>query len=141
MTDQPAPTAADVAPPAAAAGEDRILPGLVYVLYLVGLANGVTILLGLILAYLMKGSAGPKAATHYDFIIRTFWMSIGWFAIGALLALFGGILSIILIGIPALMLGIFIMGAVGIWFAVRCVLGLVYLGKEEAYPRPNTWLV
>lgn len=141
MTDQPAPTPADVAPSAAAAGEDRVLPGLVYVLYLVGLANGVTILLGLILAYLMRDQAGPKAQTHYTFMIRSFWMSIGWFMIGALLALFGGILSIILIGIPALMLGIFIMGAVGVWFAVRCILGLLYLSRDEAYPRPTTWLV
>jgi uncharacterized membrane protein len=141
MTDQAAPTTAETLPPAAAAGEDRVLPGAIYVLYLVGLANGLTILLGLILAYLVKDTAGPKNQSHYDFLIRTVWMSIGWFLIGILLCVFGGVLSVILIGIPALMLGIFILGAVGVWFAVRCVMGLVYLARDEAHPRPKTWLV
>jgi uncharacterized membrane protein len=141
MTDQAAPTTAENLPPAAAAGEDRVLPGAIYVLYLVGLANGLTILLGLILAYLVKDTAGPKNQSHYDFLIRTVWMSIGWFLIGILLCVFGGVLSVILIGIPALMLGIFILGAVGVWFAVRCVMGLVYLARDEAHPRPKTWLV
>jgi len=141
MTDQAAPTTAETVPPAGAAGEDRVLPGAIYVLYLVGLANGLTILLGLILAYLVKDTAGPKNQSHYEFLIRTVWMSIGWFLIGILLCVFGGVLSVILIGIPALMLGIFILGAVGVWFAVRCVMGLVYLARDEAHPRPKTWLV
>ncbi len=141
MTDQAAPTTAETLPPAAAAGEDRVLPGAIYVLYLVGLANGLTILLGLILAYLVKDTAGPKNQSHYEFLIRTVWMSLGWFLVGGLLCVFGGILSVILIGIPALMLGIFIIGAVGVWFAVRCIMGLVYLARDEAHPRPRTWLV
>lgn len=141
MTEQPAPATAEIVPPVAASGEDRVLPGVVYVLYLVGLANGLTILLGLILAYLMRGTAGPMAHSHYSYLIRTVWMSIGWFLIGALLAAFGLPLSFILVGIPALMLGVFIMGAVGVWFAVRCIVGLVYLSKGEAHPRPATWLL
>ena len=140
MTDQPAPTTADIVPPSADVGEDSVLPAAVYVLYIVGLFTGLTILVGLILAYLMKGTAGPKAATHYAFLIRTVWISLALFVIGGLLTLFGGILSIILIGIPALALGLFILGTVWIWFAVRCGVGLVYLGRGEAYPRPNTWL-
>jgi len=47
----------------------------------------------------------------------------------------------LLIGIPAVMLGVFIMGAVGVWFAVRCVLGVIYLARGEAYPRPMNWLI
>jgi uncharacterized membrane protein len=142
MTDQAAPTTAETIPPAAAAGEDRVLPGAIYVLYIVGLfCGGLTTLLGLILAYLVKDTAGPKNQTHYDFLIRTVWMSLGWFLIGGLLCIFGGVLSLILVGIPALMLGIFIVCTVGVWFAVRCVMGLVYLARDEAHPRPMTWLV
>ena len=130
----------DVMTPAAPS-EDRTMPAVVYGLYLLGLANGITILIGLIVAYANRGGAGPMMASHYNFLIRTFWLSIGWFVIGGVMVLFGIPLSIVLIGIPAVMLGVFIMGAVGVWFAVRCVLGVIYLARGEAYPRPNNWLI
>ncbi|MDP1616289.1 hypothetical protein [Phenylobacterium sp.] len=130
----------DVMTPAAPS-EDRTMPAVVYGLYLLGLANGITILIGLIIAYANRGGAGPMMASHYTFLIRTFWLSIGWFVIGGVMVLFGIPLSIVLIGIPAVMLGVFIMGAVGVWFAVRCVLGVIYLARGEAYPRPNNWLI
>ena len=125
----------------AAATEDRTLPAIVYGLYLLGLANGITILIGLILAYAQQGPAGPRTRTHLTFLIRTFWLSIGWFVIGALLVLFGGVLSLILVGIPFLVLGLTICGAIGIWFAVRCVVGAIYLAQGDAYPRPRNWLI
>lgn len=128
------------APPAAPT-EDRTMPAVVYGLYLLGLTNGITILIGLIIAYVNRDSAGPAMASHYTFQIRTFWLSIGWFVIGCLLVLFGIPLSLVLIGIPAVMLGAFIMGAVGIWFVIRCVLGVIYLARGEAYPRPMNWLI
>ena len=133
----------DAIPPAPTAtpSEDRTLPAVVYGLYLLGLANGLTILIGLIIAYANRDGAGPMMASHYTFQIRTFWLSIGWFVIGLVMMLFGIPLSIVLIGIPAVMLGVFIMGAVGVWFAVRCVLGVIYLARGEAYPRPNNWLI
>ena len=117
------------------------MPAVVYGLYLLGLANGLTILIGLIIAYANRSGAGPIMASHYTFQIRTFWLAIGWFVIGGVMVLFGIPLSIVLIGIPAVMLGVFIMGAVGVWFAVRCVLGVIYLARGEAYPRPNNWLI
>ncbi|MDO8409857.1 MAG: hypothetical protein Q7S93_07330 [Phenylobacterium sp.] len=132
----------DIMTPAPAApSEDRTMPAVVYGLYLLGLANGLTILIGLIIAYANRSGAGPMMASHYTFQIRTFWLSIGWFVIGLVMMLFGIPLSIVLIGIPAVMLGVFIMGAVGVWFAVRCVLGVIYLARGEAYPRPNNWLI
>lgn len=124
----------------AAASEDKVLPAVIYALYLVGLATGVTILLGLILAYVSKDSAGPRMRTHYDFLIRTFWMGIAWALIGGGLVGAGAIFAIILIGIPVFMLGMLILGLLGVWFVVRCILGLVYLARDEAYPRPDTWL-
>jgi uncharacterized membrane protein len=30
---------------------------------------------------------------------------------------------------------------IGVWFAVRCVMGLYYLSQNQPYPRPDTWLV
>ncbi|MES2342932.1 MAG: hypothetical protein V4597_14755 [Pseudomonadota bacterium] len=120
--------------------EDKTLPVVSYVLYLLTFASGFTVFIGLIIAYANRATAGPKMESHYTFLIRTFWLTIAWAIIGGLLVLFGGVFSLILVGVPFLMLGFFICGAVGIWFAVRCVLGLMYLSRDEAYPRPLNWL-
>ena len=128
-------------PPAPAAVEDKVLPAVVYALYLVGFATGVTVILGLILAYVSKDSAGPVNRSHYDFQIRTFWIGIAWAVIGALLLTIGIPLSLVLIGIPFAAMGGLILCLLGVWFAVRCIVGLVHLSRGEAYPRPETWLV
>lgn len=121
--------------------EDKTLPMVAYVLYLLTFASGFTVFIGLIIAYSNRATAGPKMESHYTFMIRTFWLSIWWFIIGGLLVLFGGVFSLILVGIPFLMLGIFICSVVGIWFAVRCIIGLLHLSRGEAYPRPMNWLI
>ncbi|AAK22398.1 hypothetical protein EIB18_02100 [Caulobacter vibrioides] len=123
------------------AEEDKILPAVVYGLYLLGFTNGLTFFVGLIVAYVNRDAAGPINASHYTFAIRTFWLAIAWFLIGLLLTIFGAPLSLLLVGIPVLLAGIAIMGAVGVWFVVRCVLGIYYLVRGEAYPRPRSWLI
>lgn len=123
------------------AEEDKILPAVVYGLYLLGFTNGLTFLVGLIVAYVNRDAAGPINASHYTFAIRTFWLAIAWFLIGLLLTIFGAPLSLLLVGIPVLLAGIAIMGAVGVWFVVRCVMGIYYLTRGEAYPRPRSWLI
>ncbi len=121
--------------------EDRTLPAVVYGLYLLGLVNGLTILVGLVIAHMNHDNAGPRMKTHYAFLIRTFWIGLAIFvALGILIGI-SAVLSIVLIGLPFLMLFLFLWGAVAVWFAVRCIVGLVYLSQGEAYPRPNTWLI
>lgn len=124
-----------------ARSEGRTLPAVVYALYLIGLTNLLTILIGLVIAYASRNPADPRMESHYTFLIRTFWLSIGWFLIGGAIALVGIPFSLVLVGIPLVMLGCAIMGAVGIWFAVRCIVGVIYLARDEAYPRPYSWLV
>jgi uncharacterized membrane protein len=135
MTDQT--TTTDVS----AAVEDRTLPAVVYGLYLLAFATLITAPLGAIVAYAQRSRAGAKMRTHYDFQVRTFWMTLAWCAIGGLLFIFGLPLSFVLIGLPMLALSWVIWGLVGVWFAVRCVLGVIHLARDEAYPRPHTWLV
>lgn len=128
--------------PASDLREDRVLPGIVYGLYLLGaVTGGVTMFIGLIVAYANLADAAPRAFSHYRFAIRTFWLSIAWFLIGGGMILFGAPLSLVLIGLPFLWLGWIICGAVGVWFMVRAVAGLIYLARGDAYPRPKTWLI
>ena len=130
------------ADPRQALSEDRVLPTIAYSLYLLGfLTGGTTMIIGLIVAYANLADAGPKAFSHYRFLIRTFWLAIAWFIIAGGLVLFGAPLSLVLIGLPFLWLGWFIGGAVGVWYLVRCCVGLVHLGREQAYPRPRSWLI
>lgn len=123
------------------ATEDKTLPMVAYVLYLLTFATFFTVFIGLLIAYSNRATAGPRMESHYTFMIRTFWLSIWWFIIGGLLVLFGGVFSVILVGIPFLMLGVFICSVVGIWFGVRCIIGLLHLSRGEAYPRPMNWLI
>ena len=128
-------------PPYRPPGEDRSLPAVVYGLYLLGLINGLTVFIGLVIAYANKDAAGPRMHTHYLFQIRTFWTALGWWVIGGTLLFWGAILSLVLVGIPMVILGGFIFAVGHIWFALRCALGAVYLARDEPYPRPRTWLV
>lgn len=123
------------------ADEDRTLPLVVYALYLIGLFNGLTVLIGLVIAYANRDGAGPRMQTHYIFQIRTFWTAIGWWIIGFILLAWGIPLSFILIGVPLVVVAGTIFALTHVWFALRCILGLVYVSRSEAYPRPRTWLV
>jgi uncharacterized membrane protein len=121
--------------------EDRVLPLVVYGLYLLSVPSvWVAVLLGLVLAYANREHAGPRMATHYQFLIQTFWKSIWWAVIGVVLCIVGGIFSVVLIGIPFLIAGVLILAAVHIWFYVRLAVGLIYLAQDEAHPRPDAWL-
>jgi uncharacterized membrane protein len=122
------------------AREDRTLPAVVYALYIVGLTHGLTIIIGLIMAYACRASAGPIMYSHYTFQIRTFWLSIGLFLVGAAIAFWGGIFSLILVGLPFLWLGLTICGLTWAWFLVRSILGVIALAREEPYPRPYAWM-
>ena len=123
------------------AEEDKILPAVVYGLYLLGFTNGLTFVVGLIVAYVNRDQAGPINESHYTFAIRTFWLSIAWFLIGLALVLVGIPLSLVLVGIPVLFVGGTILCAISLWFVARCVVGIYYLVRGEAYPRPRAWLI
>jgi len=134
-------TTVEPTPPAAVAGDERVLPGIAYALYIAALFNGFTALIGVIMAYVCKDSASPVAKSHYDFLIGTFWKSIPILLITGVIFAVGMVLSIVLIGIPIVMGAMFLLGAWWVWFFVRCVLGAIYLARGEAHPRPGTWLV
>jgi uncharacterized membrane protein len=128
-------------PAIAEPAEDRTMPAVVYALYLIGLVNGLTVLIGLVLAYVYRDHASPRMRSHYTFLIRTFWLWFIWIVIGAALLFWGGLLSVILVGIPFFVLGWLDVGLVHIWFAVRAIVGVIYLARDEPYPRPHSWLL
>mgnify|MGYP000054435952 CR=1 FL=1 len=99
---------------------------IVYILYLASIIFGVTGIIGLIMAYVNKGDSPDWLQTHYQFQIRTFW-------IGILIAIIGGITS-------AFGVGLIILLGLLVWYIMRCVKGMKYLGQSEVVPDPKTWI-
>jgi uncharacterized membrane protein len=126
-TIEPASTPQPPTPPAPSITHDeRQMALVVYILYLVHFIP-VAPIVGLVLAYVERGTAPAWLKSHYEFQIRTFWIGLLYFVVAM-------VLCVILIGIPLLFVA-------WIWFVVRCALGLSRLLRSEAYPTPESWTV
>lgn len=114
----------------------------VWALYLAGwVTGGLTTIVGLIVAYAVKGESSDAAWTHYVFAIRTIWVGLAWALIGACLFVVGIPLTLILVGLLFIKAAVVIWGLLGFWFTARAVMGLLYAIRDEPYPRPRSWLV
>ena len=89
------------------------------------------VLAGLIVAYAVRGSATGLAAQHIEAQISLFW-SVFWVSIvlWGLIAV-SAVASMLLIGIPFLMLFGLLLLLVSIWFTVKSVLGLLALLNDR----------
>ena len=99
---------------------------IVYILYLVGLAVGITGIVGAVLAYVNRGDGSDWLDSHYRYQIRTFW-------IGGVYIVVGTLLSAALIGF-----GILLFWAV--WLILRCVKGMKALEAQEPVEDVESWL-
>ena len=88
-----------------------------YILYGLCLFTGIAGIAGLILAYICKPSA------HRQFLIRTFWFTLLFCFIAALLSF--------------VFIGFLLMPVIFIWYLVRIISGWKSLngGKELQYPK------
>ena len=84
-------------------GKDNVQ--LIYILYLVGFVIGITVLIGVIMAYINRGQASNWARSHYTYLIRTFW-------IGLLYGIASFLLAFIIIGFATAVL-------TAIWIIIR----------------------
>ncbi|KXF79490.1 hypothetical protein ATN84_02190 [Paramesorhizobium deserti] len=100
---------------------------LIYFLYLIGLAIGITPLIGIVIAYLNRGKTGGWIETHYDWAIRTFWIGVFYTFIAVLLMVVG--------------IGFLLIPVVVIWLIVRCIVGLQAVSRGEALKNPQSWIV
>jgi uncharacterized membrane protein len=101
---------------------------LVYGLYLVSVLLGITMLIGLVMAYINRGQvAGSWAESHYTYQIRTFWIGLLYSAISVVLML--------------VLIGFLLIFVVLIWVFARCIRGLQWAGNGQPVPNPKTWMV
>ena len=66
-------------------------------------------------------------ATHYTWVIRTFWIGLLYSVVSLVLAL--------------LLVGFLLMLATAVWFVVRCVIGLMVASRDEPIRNPESWLI
>ncbi|MBB5461747.1 MULTISPECIES: hypothetical protein [unclassified Paraburkholderia] len=106
----------------------RTLTHVLYALYAVHwLTGGLTILVAIIINYVKRSDvAGTPYEAHFEWQIRTFWLGLVGYAIGALLLL-------VVIGIPVLW-------AVSIWMLYRIIKGWLYLYDNKPFANPASWV-
>ena len=54
----------------------------VYILYLVGFLTGITVLVGVVIAYLQRDKTDRVSQSHFQFQITTFWIGLLYFLLG-----------------------------------------------------------
>lgn len=99
---------------------------IVYILYFIGFATGITVAAGAILAHMNAADASEVYRTHFDFQIRTFWY-------GLLTLVVGWILVFVFVGY-------LVLAWFAVWTLVRCVRGTMRLTNEEPIADPATLL-
>ena len=103
---------------------DNSILHLIYALYALSFMNGLTAVIGVIIAYVKRGeAAGSWQQSHFDWLIRTFW----W---GLLIMVVGGIATIVLIGFLVMFLG-------GVWVVYRIIKGWLRLSQWRAIEDPD----
>src|SRR3989441_6562526 len=136
MSDTPAPPAA---PSASLISTTLVVYALFGVAALVGLASsgfpliaplsGIVGIIGIILAYVKRGEAtGTWLASHYRWLIRTFWYSLLWGLIGLLLFL---ALALVVIGF---IIGPAVWIATSIWVLYRLIRGYLLFKDNKPVP-------
>jgi len=116
-----------------------------YVLYLVAFINGVTAIIGVIIAYVKRSdAAGTVWQTHFDNLIFTFWVLLAAFvlmlatlpvSLFSLAALFQQDFAwpaISALAFPML-LWMLIFPVLFIWFLYRMIRGLIRAADDRAY--------
>lgn len=104
----------------------KIWAVIVYVLYLIGSFTGIPTLVGVVMAYVKQNEGGSLWRSHWTFMIRGFWL-------GLLILVVGIVLSFVLIGVPILI-------ALGLWWLVRNIVGVIKAATGEPIPKPESLL-
>jgi uncharacterized membrane protein len=139
MSDAAVPPVANGAPSPALISMTLVIYALFGVAAVAGLASsgfpliaplmGIVGIIAIILAYVKRAdAAGTWLASHYRWLIRTFWFSLLWGIVGAVIFV---VFAIILIG---LVVGYAIWVATTIWVLYRLIRGYVLFNASQPVP-------
>ncbi len=118
-------------------------PLIVGVVLLASFLMPVMAIVGLVLAYIFRRDPAEEwEASHYQYLVRTFWIACGIAAVFGLIGL--GLINLTSnhSGISGLifLLGIIGAGAVTVFFAVRVVMSIIRANARQPMLRPTALL-
>jgi uncharacterized membrane protein len=91
-----------------------------YVLFILGIVNGLTALVGVIVAHLKRGgAAGTIWRGHYDNMVLVFWVALVVFVIGLVL--------------QWILIGYIVLGVLAVWYLYRTIRGLILASEARPY--------
>lgn len=97
---------------------------LVYILYFLGFATGVSAAAGVFIAHSKNTEMQGVWRSHVEYLIRTFWIGLAMLFAGALLA-------VVLIGWVVIV-------AWTVWTLIRCVKGVIAALEDRPIDDPQT---
>lgn len=114
------------------AEEGRPAAAIVWLLYILSIPSvGTLVLVGLVVAYVARGSAQGWVRSHFDQQIRIFWQSFWWHVVPWVVI---GLLCLVLIGWLFIWVPVVISFVLLIWFTVKSVFGLIALIQAKPVP-------
>ncbi len=101
-------------------------------LYILSIPSAnILVLVGLVVAYAARGSATGIARQHMDAQIALFWSVFWWtIALWVLIAI-SMVMSLVLIGIPFLLLFGALWFLLSVWFTIKSILGVMNLLSDK----------
>lgn len=123
-----APEGDSVAPTTASVGEkDLALLKITYFLFALNIVFGLTAIAGVIIAHIkIKEVRGTVLESHYQWLIRTFWIGLA--------------MSIVAMALMGVIVGIGLMLAVVVWYIFRLVKGFLRINDGKPVLTPTGFL-
>lgn len=113
--------------------EGKVAALIAWALYILSIPSAALLVpIGLIVAYVARGSASGVALQHIEAQIRLFWSTVMWTIIFSVLWLISLLLSAVVIGIPFLFVFWAALFLLMVWFTVKSVFGLIRLLSDRA---------
>ena len=108
--------------------EGKVAALIVWALFILSIPSVWTlVLVGIVVAYAARGSSDGLARQHFDAQLGLFW-SVFWWTIACWIAIaVSALASVILIGIPFLLVFGLLWFLISIWFTVKSIFGLINL--------------
>jgi uncharacterized membrane protein len=114
-------------------GEGKVAALAAWALYILSIPSAnILVLVGLVVAYAARDTATGLPRQHLDAQIRLFW-SVFWWTVACWIAIAVSIvMSMVLIGIPFLIIFSILWFLISVWFTVKSLFGLIALLGDKA---------
>lgn len=131
----------DTAPKPPSVTEPRVMAIVCYALFIVAMTNGITGIVGVVLAYIQRPEArGTIWESHFDNLIHVFWWGVAVFAlflIALIFGVFGFAHSVEHDAFPGVLFLVPVIWLLGVayvvWYLYRTVKGIVQALDGKAY--------